>query len=410
MKKTLKSKLLVILMVLASLFVFAGCKVTQTLDEFRDANNLPAQVTYYSNGGLFENNTTQKDIYYESGNKAADIGNVKFNSGSISISRDDYEFVGWYYVELDENGEPVKDANGEIILGEAVDFSKPLQENEHWTVAAAWTALSKVKVQLVCEEGATLSVSDTLSYKNGDVIKEYSFTSTGIVQSTTNAPIKVVENAYSFVEFYADEACTTKVEWPIQKGEEDIFIYAKYIEGNWKMLKEADDVKDMLGDTSLSSNRYYLVNDIDCSVLTRAISPTLKFNCELQGNGHTISNLKVEKTRLSNASKTSIFGELGETAVIENVTFDNVTVRYETMPNAFVETYLVCTAINVNAKINNVTINAQMEVVLANGASIANIPAMESGYDMSHWKFGGYEKDEDYANINVSAELTITQK
>ena len=409
MKKTLKSKLLIILTVLASLFVFAGCKVTQTLDEFREENNLPAQVTYYSNGGLFENNTTQKDIYYQAGNKAADIGNVSFTSGSISISRDDYEFVGWYYVELDENGEPIKDENGEIVLGEAVDFSKPLQENERWTVAAAWTALSKVKVQLVCEDGATLSVSDTLSYKNGDVIREYSFTSTGIVQSTTSAPIKVLENAYSFVEFYADEACTTKVEWPIQKGEADVFIYAKYIEGSWKMLKEADDVEDLFMN-AYSNNRYYLVNDIDCSTLKYALEPIKTFNCELQGNGHKISNLKVEKTRLSNASKTAIFGELSETAVIENVTFDNITVRYETMPNAFVETYLVCTSVNEKATINNVAINGKMEVVLANGASIANIPAMEGGFDKSHWKFGGFEKDEDYANINVSAELIITQK
>ena len=284
-----------------------------------------------------------------------------------------------------------------------------MQENAHWTVAAAWTALSKVKVQLVCDDGATLSVSDTLSYKNGDVIKEYSFTSTGIVQSTSNAPIKVLENAYSFVEFYADEACTAKVEWPIQKGEEDIFIYAKYIEGNWKMLKEADDVEDMFMN-AYAETRYYLVNDIDCSVLKYAFEPIKTFNCELQGNGYTISNFKVEKTRLSNASKTSIFGELSETAVLENVTFDNVTVRYETIPNAFIETYLVCTSIHEKATINNVTINGTMEVVLANGAKIANIPAIESGYDKSHWQFGGYEKDEDYANINVSAELIITQK
>lgn len=407
MRKTLRNKLLLVGVTLATLFTIAGCQVTQSLDEFREENNLPAQVTYYANGGLFENNTDQKDLYYTAGDKAADIGNVSFTSGSISISRDDYEFLGWYYVELDEKGEPILDENGNLVLGEEVDFSKALENSDHWKVAAAWTALSKVKVQLVCDDTATLTVSDTLSYQNGDVIKEYSFNSTGIVQSTTSAPIKVANNAYSFVEFYADESCTTQVEWPIQKGEADIIIYAKYIEGNWKMLKEADDVKDMFADTALSTNRYYLVNDIDCSVLSKAISSVTKFNCELQGNGHTISNLSIQKTKLSNASKVSFLGELGEAAVIENVTFDNITARFETIPNAFIETYFVFTSKAETAKISNVAISGSMEVVLASGASIANIPMSETGYAMDNWQFGGFEKDEDFTGITVSAELII---
>lgn len=407
MRKTLKNKLLIVCMALLALFTLAGCKVTQSLDEFRDENNLPAQVTYYANGGLFENNTDQKDLYYRAGDKTLNIGKITPSSGSISISRDDYEFAGWYYVELDESGKPMTDENGEIILGDEVDFTKTIQNGEHWTVAAAWTALSKVKVQLVCDSDASLTVGESISYKNGDVIKEYSFTSTGIVQSTTNAPIKVVDNAYSFVEFYADEACTTKVEWPIEKGEADIIIYAKYIEGNWKMLKEADDVEMMFLETPSASDRYYLVNDIDCSVLSSKLFPMSSFKCELQGNGHTISNLTVEKTQLGNGSKTSLFGEIESTAVMENVTFDNVIIRFETRPRVSLELYYVFTEVSKEATLNNVTINGAMEIKLANEATVRNIPATTDGYEKSNWLFGGFEKDENFTGITVSAELTI---
>ena len=65
MKKSFKSKIILLLVIVASLFIFAGCSFNRTIDEIRQKYNLTEQVTYYAIGGAFENGKDVKDIYYK---------------------------------------------------------------------------------------------------------------------------------------------------------------------------------------------------------------------------------------------------------------------------------------------------------------------------------------------------------
>ena len=130
-----------------------------TLNDVKKDYKLTAQVTYYANGGAFNNSKTQKDMYYTAGSKALNIGVVNPTSGSVSISNSKGEFGGWYFIALDENGAPIAEdeENGLYKLtDEAVDFTKALQEGDHWIIGAKWKSLTNLKVQIVVNAGLTV--------------------------------------------------------------------------------------------------------------------------------------------------------------------------------------------------------------------------------------------------------------
>lgn len=408
MKKTLKSKLTILLFALLSLFVFAGCSIRQSVEEYLEENGLVAQVTYFANdGGQFESKSDIKTMHYKDGDKILNIGITELTSGSISITKNNHEFLGWYYVEVGEDGLPVRDEKGEIILGDEVDFSIRIEEGQHWYVCAKWRKLAVVEVKLLCDSDVTITVGEgeeIKSYKNGDVIHSYNFNLQGVVQSPSNAPVQA--NDGTFVQFIANMQDAQEVAWPIQRPDDgsNVTIYAKYISGVWTLLRTVDDVKTLFSSDSAMNRSYYLMNDIDCGGLTR--TPISVFNSYLQGNGYTISNFTIKKggtSSLTAGAKASMFGTIKENAKIENVVFDNITMDYEVRPGAMVNIYLVYTAMESGAKVNNVTINARLKITFGEGAFLAN--------DIqTNWKYGGEESDEAFEAANPNAFITTDSK
>lgn len=414
MKKTLKSVCIAALMSLASVFVFTGCEVRESVEDFIDKNNLNAQVTYYAHkdtenkDAYFENNLTEKDIYYKDGQKVFNIGTDSLTSGTVKLTYENYEFVSWNYVAADENGELQKDENGDLVLGEEVDFSKPITKGEHWHICANWVKLSVVKVMLVSETNITVSQTNAetgepmeIVYKPNDEIREYPFDNKGTMQSTSNAP--VTPNDATFLEFYANAECTQSVSWPIIRPEDraDVVIYAKYIPGKWTLLRDADDVKTLFSNKAGQKNAFYLLNDIDCTQLD-AIAPANIFNSKLQGNGYTISNLTFEKENMASGTKVAMFGDIKAEAVIENITFTNLTINYSVRPSAMINAYLVGTNVAEGATINNVSMDARMVITLGDGALLAN--TLET-----NWQFGGFESDKAYMDKYKNA-FTFTEE
>ena len=418
MKRNWKGKILAVLTGLAALLALAGCSMKQSLQDILDKNDLVARVTYYANGGFFEDKTSEKNMYFQDESKAFDIGNEKVSlvSGSIGIEREGYEFTGWYYAEKDAQGNIVyQDAEQRyVVLGEAVDFSQKLQENDHWFVYAGWSKIVEIKVQLVCEDGAQLSVGNA-TYKNGDIIRSYGFGSKTSVQkpSRENPPAKVADNAYTFLEFYEDEALTTVKSWPIEKTEqttEDIVIYAHYIEGNWKVLKDVADVKNMLNNATLPA-RYYLFNNIDCA--GTELSRCGVFNIELQGNGHTISNISVANTTNSPVGQgtnnaISVFGKIGEAAKIENVKFENLQATFYTFPEGAASVYLFYTSKADGATISGVSISGKLTVeVPKKGTTLVNFTDDTTS---TNWLFGGNTADADETGVTSTATFEIKRE
>ena len=250
MKKQVKNKLILFLLALLSLFLLGGCSLGSTLDDVKKDYNLTARVTYFANGGVFNNSKTQKDMYYTTGSKALNIGVVNPTSGSVSITNSKGEFDGWYFVELDENGAPIfeDEENGLYKLtDEAVDFTKALQEGEHWIIGAKWKSLTNLKVQIVVDAGFTIpfdaekknssmllpeGVAEKTTVQNGDIVGEFEYNRNDKVSKKTE-PFTVTDKSFTFVEYYLDEECT-QLAFPtltsyFEKKDENETIYAKYI-------------------------------------------------------------------------------------------------------------------------------------------------------------------------------------
>ena len=177
-----------------------------SLNDVKDKYNLSAQVTYYSNGGVFESGKNEKVMYYSAGAKALNIGTITPSSGSVGISYDGYELVGWYHVDKVIDAE-----KGLFELGEEVNFSQPLQENEEWTVAAKWRLIQGLKIVMVCEENENVEVGSYVnnnasvdesvtSFKNGDVIGEIYYDKSDKLTSSATPDsrlFKVKDSAYT---------------------------------------------------------------------------------------------------------------------------------------------------------------------------------------------------------------------
>ncbi len=421
MKKKGKSKLILILACLAATFFMGGCAISDSLDEVLEKRNVIAQVTYYSNGGTFDGNPDVKEMYFakdKDGNlpKALNIGVVNPYNGEATITRNDYDFVGWYHAVLDADGNPEYEDEAKTILklGDPVDFSVALQEDEHWHLVACWTVKVRVQVQLVVmdadgnvDKEATIAKKvkdgqEAVSYKYGDTVETRAYdTSNKVVEpSDGKVPFEVKGSEYTFTQYFEDEACTKPVAWPIEKKAdqtEDVAIYAKYIKGNWSVIRKARDISTMfssLGD----SKKFYFIKDIDASELTVSPNPGANCNGEIRGNGYTIAGLKVLRGALSANDKISLFGNILAAAKIENLKFTDLNVEY-TFRTSPAEAYFAFTSIQTGATVSNITMAGKMKVLQPSGGTVKKA------------LYGGYASDEEYLTVSgrtgFVAEATI---
>lgn len=406
MRKSLQRIWVIVLAMLAALFVLGGfgaCSFGVTKDQIMEENGLEVRVTYHANGGLFENNTNIKDVYYPAGNPAAPIGFIDITNAKIQ--KDGYELEGWYHVKKDENGKPIyENEEAEVFaLGEKVDFSKRLETGKDWDICANWLVLTKVKVKLVVfneneQIDRETKVKDVLGgeYQTGVEVSSFSYQD-GVVNTATLAPFEVQNKTHTFVQYYSDEACTQNVQWPIERDEEnDKYIYVKYITGNWKVLKTSNDVWNMFYDSSFTGVGYYLLNDI--TYADGAVESLSKkgFDYKFYGNGHTISGLKVaQQGSVNNYSAVSLFGTLGQNAVIKDLTLDNLSVTFTLRGTGQMQAHYLFNSLHEQAKIENVTVRGTFNVTKQQGVEL------QADYE-TNWQHGGGES-EQIVNLTVEA-------
>lgn len=125
---------------------------------------------------------------------------------------------------------------------------------------------------------------------------------------------------------YVDEATGTAVQ-PRQT------VYTLWKEGTWYEISNVAQFN-----VSASAVGYYELKanlDYTGQFWPYALSST-RFNGAIYGNGFTISNVSIEQSQISDIYG-GLFGALGEKAVLENITFENVTYTLKTgsrMPDA----------------------------------------------------------------------------
>ncbi len=369
MIKKVKTKLLVLLACLAALFLLGGCTLGLTLKELIDENNLVAQVSYYANGGKFDGSMNVKEMYYKENSPILDIGNNA--DAKIKIENTGFDFAGWYYIETDSSGNLVKKEDGSYKLLQKVDFTERIQKGEHWHIAAGWSTKVVLNIQLVCDAGVELTMDvggEEKTVTNGAIIDNRPYDPATDSVRVSAIPSLTDKNAnYIFVEYYEDEACTKPVSVVYKEDgqQTDGVVYARYIEKSWTVVKNANAVKSMFFNAT-ADKKYWLAKDVDLK--GEEIKNNSNFACELQGNGFTIKNLKVNDKEVADNYVGSLFGDIAATAVIQNVTFENVIAQYAYARNdrSGVELYFVCRSIADGATINAIFAgeNSQMKITV----------------------------------------------
>ena len=193
-------------------------------------------------------------------------------------------------------------------------------------------------------------------------------------------------------------------------------IYAKYIKGDWEMVRDSSGVRRMLN--GLSSGNWYICNmseskTIDCSSLKLNALRRDEVRARVEGNGYTLKNLSytIVNTAIQQDGRYSLFGTFGAKSVMRNITFENLSVSVTTAKEA--SFYLLAAGAADGAVLENVTFkNVQLSVTTA--ANIVNIGKEGEEYNTQNWLLGGVGGTDEaflekYTGLTVgSGKLSIT--
>ncbi len=448
-------KLLRLIVLLATIFICAtvcGCSVgMESLDDILNKNDLTARITYFSNGGWFNDVTENlsRDIYYKENSKAFEITQ---ETATTKVKHKEYIYAGWYTiltVELDgekyfacditeeqmndyliDDDSVIKKNNGEYLikiadyqtliasanvpllkLDELFDFENTtLNENDEIYLATKWVPDQKVEYVLITEDCASITINGE-KFDSGEVIATKTFDNDkfSIPSKYTREPVSDVSDA-KFVDFYKFEDGASVNELELISGDiarpesGNVKIFLKYVaDSSWKIVRTADDAVKIF---SSPNNNYYISRDVDCSSIKEPVNVIDNFDGVIRGNGHTITGLKVkaigEGQGIQSGDKVALFGNISENAQIKDITFKDTTITCTTrkMNGSFVGVYLFAITNSASALSNFNLDGVELNIDLKDGVNIENIP-FGSTYDTTSWFCGGYTNSEFLGEFNT---------
>lgn len=230
-----------------------------------------------------------------------------------------YFIEGWYTAELDAEGNPVKDDNGDIVLKDKWNFKTDTVSSDMTLYAKL---LKKVQFRIMTGENSFVVIDG----QPGRVVEQ------------VEALSVVKRDGWTFTgEIFEDSALTKEMSFPYTLGDEDFECHAKMLEGNWKFV---DDTDSFLNALSLGNDIYINVKELDFADVKFRTSQSYagkdpmayfggQFYGKIEGNDCVIKNLTIELsyTRSVSPSTYALFETLGATAQISNLTFQNVNIE-----------------------------------------------------------------------------------
>ena len=372
------------LMLLLIVCVFCACGKNKTrLEEVGD-NGYTVSVRFEANGGEFTTNCYSiVDSYNISGMKTNANGMVELAlvspdnavrgaNDTFTAQNAGYFLAGWYervetvdsegnttYTYTNkwdfENGKLLVDPNKEYSVSEAVI-----------TLYAVWVPQFEINFY---------------NMNTGELIETKIFnpeeTSFQVPHwDETTGQMKMYKfpklNGYTFNGVYLDAAGTQPVEDTlVHHGYVDeetgaavnpsMDVYIDWMEGDWYHIYTAEQ----LANNASTKGNYILEADLDFSnvVWPAAFYNNKEFVGSINGNGHTISNVTIEQSKIDTMTM-GLFAKIDENAVIENVTFENVILKikmgFKTAGSAY---GLFAGSIDKGATINGVNLlNSQIQI------------------------------------------------
>lgn len=254
-----------------------------------------------------------------------------------------YYIEGWYLPEsFNEDGTPVTDENGFIVLGDKWDF-KNNRVSESFTLYAKL----KKKPRVNYIDRATGAIIDDDNSKIECLPGDY-------VSGPINAP--AVRGKTFLGKYYKAQTGEEEFEWGFNIGETDVNVYVSFIDGEWRFVNTAAEFI-----TAIQANRNIrLEKDLDFK--NNRLWSLGTYNGLINGQNHTISNISRDFTASRNdtANFGGIFGTLGASAHIYDIKFKNINVSFSvnsSYQNIDAYVGLLAYGAEEGAKLTNVTVD-----------------------------------------------------
>ncbi len=342
---------------------------------------------------------------YNEGNTVADADKKPnqtlgvLNNGLVSIRPgynnsfeegefDTYYVEGWYLPKLSAGGDViVNEETGVVELDREWNF-----KTDRVTEPVTLYAKLGLNAKLIYVDIKTGEEVGFMRYAPG-----YSRTKPTASKARPNKP------GYTFLEkYYVDAERKEEFVWPYVFTTEDKRIYVDMVEGIWRVVSTAGDFV-----SSINANQsIFLLNDIDFADYKGNLWGTYdvglelytsggKFDGTINGNNHKILNIK-RKLQASQSNSGDnmggLFGTLGATANIYDISFVNVSVEYSVhsslnMPGLYIG--LFAWKAESGAKISNVTVTGSLTYSKLKGRVIG-----------STWIAKNDAKSEDIINVD----------
>lgn len=304
-------------------------------------NGYTSIVTYDFNGGMMTNSVTDiKDsIKYAFAPESYICDPITLPN--CTIKKEGYSFAGWY---MDEE------------LSRPWDFSRYKILYEDITLYAKWETV--------------IHYTYTVSYWDEDkkeTVALYSYEAEEGGQFTDFLNKAKDRTGYTPLGYYKDKECTKA--WDSAYGHPggsdlDIPVYVGYIKGEYTLVSTYTELINATGNI-------YLLGDIDCGGKTLNFR---EFNRELNGNGFTVSNFKVEPRNVARL-KYSIFTSLTGGACIKDITFDSAVVMLPATRKTELRIAGLAGTASGDVSISNVAVR-NSRIVIPEGFAIADTQMM----------------------------------
>ncbi len=364
--------------------------------------DIQASVYYDANGGIFDNNQTEKTIGYLAGTLPLNIGVQNLTNGSVGIKRDGYRFCGWYLAQTDASGKALTDTDGKtVLLGDAFDFTKRLEDGQEISLYAKWEKDKSLSVILA---GTDLTKTDGTTVATGSVIKELSFVNGSVSEYGDLAgAIGVSDREYTFIAYYTDAACTELVKWPISTSEEEIApVYAKFVSGQWEKVSTPEEAIKMF-ENAMGPDKYMVIADIDLGGKQVTTSSRSSFMATIDGGGHTISNFTLTLDNVD-VKGVSMFGTLSKSASVTDLSLRDVDLQIALRNGVMTQIYFLFGNIEDGAVVSGLQVQGKMTLKYGTDALATNI--QPNSHDA--WVIGGENLSAlTDGRITVDLECTV---
>lgn len=344
-KMNQNTKVLLLLFLIVTLAVMTGCAAEYTPYQVNDRDNFTVSVKFDANGGWFTTNTSVIVNSYDVSEASADADGkvripllapddpVKKNEAFAPVNNG-YFLAGWYAgcTETSDGyvySEPWDFETDRLEVSSNGDYSaaEPVL-----TLYAAWVPEFEIEFRNLRGDETLSTV--TFVPSESDVLKVPAWNEKTGALDMFEFPER---KGYTLSGVYYDAQGTQAVDTDMlmHPGSVDIAtgigqntsmtVYLDWQEGEWYHIYTAEQFKK---NASVNGN-YILCADLDFS---DEIWPTSlmhgNFSGTIEGNGYSIRNVSAVQTNNSKVNS-GLFGSITETAVIRNVTFEDVSFTIE---------------------------------------------------------------------------------